>query len=173
MARFVPNIPVVEIDGRYFVEQERDWEQHLGLWCYYIEWCVYAQASSLHYHPWRTNGKLCLVINERRLLLSPPPDDLAYRLALSAGEMMSNRLSGFLRRRIGWPFQACSHVLFHPPVGPAQFLGVVWKRDRYFGVDWYRTDHPNPPPARALEEAFEIQERLERGELPGDPVREA
>jgi hypothetical protein len=126
-------------DARLLIEFGLDWPEHIRLWKMLLAMAVRDKATSLHYHPWRSDGHLSYIVEWQRYELVPPPFNLSRRLALAAGAMMcGNRLTAASRRWVGWPLRASGRLRCASTFGTSDWAGVVWSVGSLIGVEWYR-----------------------------------
>jgi hypothetical protein len=128
-------------DGPTLVEFGLDWDSVCLMWRMLLALAVREGAESMHYHPWRADGRLSYIVAGVRHVLNPPPPKLAGRVAAAAGALACGNWAGAVSRRLlGWPVRASGRVRFAGEHGPSEWAGVVWADRQVVGVEWYRLD---------------------------------
>jgi hypothetical protein len=123
------------------VEFGLGWHDFVRMWQMILFMAVRDKAESIHYHPWRTDGRLSYIIKQSRHALHPPPESMCWRVAAAAGAMLcGNRLSAATRRWLGWPVGTSGRIRCTCSHGPSIWAGAVWSSGLFLGVEWYRID---------------------------------
>jgi hypothetical protein len=128
-------------NGGEMVEFGSGWAELCRMWRMVMAMAVRDGASSVHYHPWRADGRLSYIVSGIRYELVPPPPAFAPRLIAGAGALICGSWLGAASRRwFGRPLRAEGRVRLVSGLAASDWAGVVWSIGSHAGVEWYRLD---------------------------------
>ncbi|MGL6075278.1 MAG: hypothetical protein ACRC8S_14060 [Fimbriiglobus sp.] len=163
ITRWLPNglFDLERCEDRPIVENP-PWSDLFRLWDFIMFIAIRDQASSVHYHPWKT-WELSMVVGNDHYEMVPLPPHWARRIALSAAMIMSGKFGRFLRTQFHWPVQAQGVVRFESLYGSIDFIGSVWNDRRWYGVDWFRVDTADDENLPTYQNPLEVRAKRSAG----------
>jgi hypothetical protein len=113
------------------------------LWGMVLLMAVRDRATSVHYHPWRTDGRLTYVVEGwQRYELIPPSDEHAEVMIGTARAVFTP--TGLLARLFGHRRTSCGTVRLEVGGNPIVWDAVVWSNGERSGVELIRVTPLEP-----------------------------
>ncbi len=134
---------VIEFGESGLVEFEDHvtWNNSYLMWRLVLAMAMRDGASSVHYHPWRSDGHMSYIVAGTRYEILEPPPKFAAMLAEVAESLASASWFGRIAR--GWRGRThltAGKVRLNAVTGESDWAVVVWTIDAQCGVEWYRLD---------------------------------
>lgn len=114
------------------------------LWGMVLLMSVRDRATSVHYHPWRTDGALSYVVDNTRYEMVPPPDIWAHWCVETARTTFTEP-AGFFARLFGRGRVSCGTLRLEVGGNPIVWDVVYWSTGRRYGIEFYRVTPLEPP----------------------------
>lgn len=112
------------------------------MWGHVLLMAIRDGASSVHYHPWRSDEPLSYVIANVRHPLDPPPAEWCEWVVSAAWSVFAPRLSLLDRLIARWRGAACGGFTLWLEDCGVEWVGICWSSGKLIGADFFQVVPP-------------------------------